>query len=142
MAVPSIPNPFGMGAGAGTGAVPGSMGPLQHGSAEQHWRGSVFASDIGGRLGMTPPLTPRRSASPRQRSTFTLPSRSPSRRARDEEDDRSRDRERDRRGRPENDEQPLPEGWGARMLAAETKIRALDSAMSEVKRVVEETSDP
>ena len=147
MASPSIPNPFAAGANShyGIGDTGTTLlGPPQHGSAEQ-WRGSVFSSDIGGRLGMTPPMSPRRSTSPRQRSTITLPSRSMSarRRMRDDDDDRrsrERDREDQQRGRQLPDEQPLAEGWGQRMLRAEMKIRALEENLNDAKSIIESNS--
>ncbi len=58
---------------------------------------------------------------------MTLPSRSLSARRRrhgDSADLRSRERE-DHRGQ-QPDEQPLPAGWGQRMLNAEMRIRSLE----------------
>ena len=120
------PNPFAMDGSqlgavyglanmASTGTVANSMGSLQHGAAEQ-FRGlvrPVMPADIGGRLGMTPPITPPRSTSPRMRSTTTLPSRSMSARRRrrdDSADRRSREREREDYRGQQPEEQPLPAG--------------------------------
>ena len=131
---------YGLANMASTGTVANSMGSLQHGAAEQ-WRGlvrPVTSADMGGRLGMTPPITPPRSTSPRMRSTMTLPSRSMSARRRrrdDSVDRRSRERE-DHRGQP-SDEQPLPAGWGSRMLNAEMRIRSLESDLLEAKKIIE-----
>ena len=50
MAHHSIPNPFALGVGGNNGFAgtsTGTMGLPQHGYAEQ-WRGTVFASDMGG----------------------------------------------------------------------------------------------
>ena len=148
------PNPFAMdpqlvtslGQGTTYGMVNTSTtltGSLQHGAAEQ-WRGlvrPVTPADMGGRLGMTPPITPPRSTSPRMRSTMTLPSRSMSARRRrrdDSVDRRSRERE-DHRGQ-QPDEQPLPAGWGSRMLNAEMRIRSLESDLLEAKKIIETNS--
>ena len=132
---------FGNGATYGMGSTnANSMGSLQHGAAEQ-WRGLVTPADVGGRLGMTPPVTPHRSTSPRMRSTLTLPSRSLSARRRNRDDNadrRSRERE-DHRGQ-QPDEQPLPAGWGQRMLNAEMRIRSLESDLLEAKKIIETNS--
>ena len=92
----------------------------QHGTAE-HWSGTVFSSDIGGRFGITPPTSQRR----RSRSPRTGPRGNYAPRPNRDEDEDERERERDVRRRPphERAEQPLPEGWGGRMLQAENKIR-------------------
>ena len=127
-------NAQGMGAGNfGTSA--------QHGTAEQG-RGQFFTGNVGGGLGMTPPQSPRRSTSPRvgPRNNST-PRRD---RAREESEDANRDRERDRRRRPPRDfeeEQPLPEGWGARMLAAENKIKELQTVVEQVNTKATEKID-
>ena len=126
--------PFGIG---GAGTIANFWTSAQHGTAEQ-WSGTVFgAAGYGGPLGMTPPLSPRRSLSPR-----TGPRRgtSPRGRDREEEDDANRDRERDRRRRPpqeSRDDQPLPEGWGARMLTNESKIRELTASVESMKQIIE-----
>ena len=81
--------PFGIGAMS-------TSGPLaQHGTAEP-WSGTVFGgmTGVGGPFGMTPPLSPRRSPSPRVGSRRGASPR------RDEDGDDNRDRERERRRRP------------------------------------------
>ena len=108
--------------------------PAQHGSSEQH---AGTATGVGGTFGMTPPASPRRSLSPRTGSRRSFSPRA----ARDEEDG-NRDREREARRRPpqdnrDDDQQPLPEQWGARMLATETRIRELAAAIDSMKTVIE-----
>ena len=99
-------NPFHMGNNGG--AQNGSS--AQHGTAEQ-WSGTVFSSDIGGRLGMTPPTSPRRrSMSPRTGPRGNFAPR-PDR----DEDEGERDRDREVRRRPPHEraartDKPLPEG--------------------------------
>ena len=130
------PHPFRMGPG-----VPvNSQASSQHGTAEQ-WAGTVFSSDMGGRLGMTPPGSPRRTSprtSPRSPSAPRRP------RGHDEDEDH-RDRERENRRRlprEQNEEDPpIPQGWGARMLAFENRLRELGEAVTEVKKVVGEVND-
>ena len=115
--------------------------PAQHGSSE-HWAGTVFsanASGYGGPLGMTPPLSPRRSLSPRHG-----PRRDYTPRGREEEDNEDRDRERDRQRRPPQgprEDQPLPESWGARMLASESKIRELTASIDLMKQVIDDVNN-
>ena len=128
-------SPFSVGATSNYGPS------VQHGTAEQ-WSGTVFGgmTGVGGPLGMTPPLSPRRSPSPRAGSRRGASPR------RDEEDDENRDRERDRRRRPNlvlpaDDGQPLPEGWGSRMLAAENKIRELTDSLNAVRSVLEDVNN-
>ena len=114
------------------------QGPSHHGSAEQRYN---TAFDMGGGIGqMTPPISPRRTTSPRSRPGLELPStRSPSvKRHADDGHERRRSRERYRQ-RHDNDEQPLPQSWGARMLATETKVRTLEESLESVKKVIEET---
>ena len=129
-------NPFHMGNNGG--AQNGSS--AQHGTAEQ-WSGTVFSSDIGGRFGMTPPTSPRRrSMSPRTGPRGNFAPR-PDR----DEDEGERDREREVRRRPPHEraartDQPLPEGWGGRMLQAENKIRELADAVTQIRKVVEEVN--
>ena len=128
-------HPFRMGAGNPVGSPASS----QHGTAEQ-WAGTVFSSDMGGRFGMTPPASPRRT-SPR-----TLP-RSPSAQRRPrghDEDEDHRDRERESRRRmprEQTEDPPIPQGWGARMLAFENRLRELGEAVTDVKKVVNEVND-
>ena len=133
-------HPFAMGGqqnvGVGAGNVgsgnPGNFGAsAQHGSAEQV-RGQFFTGNVGGGLGMTPPSSPRRSTSPR---TGLRSNSNPRRdRTRDDSEDENRDRERERRRRPprESEEQELPRGWGARMLAAENRIKELQDVVEQV----------
>ena len=116
----------------------GMQGPSHHGSAEQRYN---TAFDMGGGIGqMTPPISPRRTTSPRSRPGLELPStRSPSvKRHADDGHERRRSRERYRQ-RHDDDEQPLPQSWGARMLATETKVRTLEESLESVKKVIEET---
>ena len=108
-------SPFNIGSNAPQNPV-----PPQHGSSEQ-WSGTVF--------GITPPASPRRT-------TRSMP-RSPSatRRSRpDDDEDANRDRERETRRRPyrEPEDGQLPEGWGARMLASENRIRELAQVIEQV----------
>ena len=124
------------------GPIPTYGASAQHGTAEQ-WSGTVFGMPgVGGPFGMTPPLSPRRSPSPR-----AGPRRGASPRRDDDEDlNRDRERDRDRRRRPNvvlpaDEEQPLPEGWGTRMLAAENKIRELNNSLESVKRTIEDVND-
>ena len=134
-------SPFNIGGNA-QGMNAGNFGTsAQHGTAEQG-RGQFFNGNVGGGLGMTPPQSPRRSTSPRvgPRNSST-PRRD---RAREESEDANRDRERDRRRRPPRDfeeEQPLPEGWGARMLAAENKIKELQTVVEQVNTKATEKID-
>lgn len=131
----ALQNPFA--AGLGQGSVPPNPLLRQHGSSEL-WTGTVFASDIGGRLGMTPPQSPRRL------TTRAMP-RSPSngRRDRSPQDgnEENNDRERETRRRPfqaePTEEQPLPGGWGARMLSSENRIKELTEQITVIKKVVE-----
>ena len=116
------------------GTDPQNPASAQHGSMERNrFAGTVFG--MGGPLGMTPPLSPRRSPSPRRSgSRRPLPA--------DGDDDNGRDRDRDRerdrpRSRPPAEEQPLPESWGARMLATETKLRELTESVANIHTVVE-----
>ena len=139
-------SPFNIGGhgnvGNAQGVGAGNFGTsAQHGTAEQG-RGQFFTGNVGGGLGMTPPQSPRRSTSPRvsPRNNST-PRRD---RAREESEDANRDRERDRRRRPPRDleeEQPLPEGWGARMLAAENKIKELQTVVEQVNTKATEKID-
>ena len=106
----------------------------QHGHAEQ-WAGTVFDhQDFGGHLGVTPPTSPRRTNARTGPRSASVP-----RVGRHDDDERDRDREREQRRRPQrdNEDRPLPEGWGNRMLAAENRIRELAEAVKEVQAVVE-----
>ena len=130
----TMTSPFAMpSTGTGSGQ---NQDSAQHGNAEQ-WSGTVFSNDIGGRFGMTPPSSPRASARATSPRTGPRSNSAPRRdRAREQSEDAERDRERDRdrRRRPprEDDEQPLPTGWGVRMLAAENKIKELQTVIESV----------
>ena len=130
--------PFSL-SGQGVGGV--NFGTsAQHGSSEPV-RGQFFTGNVNGGLGMTPPASPRRATSPRYGPRGNS---SPRRdHTREESEEANRDRERDRRRRPqrESPEQPLPEGWGTRMLAAEIKIKELQSAVEQVNTKANENID-
>ena len=124
----------------GAGIPETSPGSSQHGTAEQ-WAGTVFSSDVGGRFGMTPPTSPRRT-SPRTSPRSPSAPRGP--RGHDEDEDH-RDRERESRRRmpreQHEEDPPIPQGWGARMLAFENRLRELGETVTEVKKVVNEVND-
>ena len=138
---------FGAGA-SGQGGV-GAMGPttanrygpVEHGSSEQvTGRRSRFGIGATSAFGLTPPGS--RSGTPPPRST-TRPARTPSsrRRSRDERSE-SRDRARSREDRQRSrvgagDDQPLPTGWGARMLTAERKIATQEDQIKNLTAIVE-----
>ena len=141
------PNPFDIpgGMNSNSGGVP------QHGSTEQ-WTGTVFA----GAFGVTPPASqvPSRATSPatttRNRSLsaagrrLAFTSARNSARARrtqnDEEETENRSRER-RRPDVQEDDPPLPTGWGARTLALERKMQELEKALTHVQQVVVDTNE-
>ena len=117
------------------GTDPQNPASEQHGSMERNrFAGTVFG--MGGPLGMTPPLSPCRSPSPRRSgSRRPLPADGDDDNGRDR--DRDRERDRPRSPRPPAEEQPLPESWGARMLATETKLRELTESVANIHTVVE-----
>ena len=115
-----------------------NYGPSRHGSAEQVPRGRFQASSTV--FGITPPGS--RSGTPPRSST--RPARSTSRRrSRDDfSESRERARSREERRREQqvggaSDEQPLPTGWGARMLAAERKLATQEDQLKNLTAIVE-----
>ena len=117
-------------------------GPVGHGSSEQvTGRRSRFGIGSTSAFGLTPPGS--RSGTPPPRST-TRPARTPSsrRRSRDERSesrDRARSREerqRSRAGATAENDQPLPTGWGARMLTAERKIATQEDQIKNLTAIV------
>ena len=81
---------------------------------------------------MTPPSSPRTTSPRTGLRSNSAPCRD---RTREQDEDADRDRERDRRRRPpvrETEEQPLPVGWGVRMLAAENRIKELQDVIETV----------
>ena len=123
------------------------MVPPQHGTAEHGTGFGTYSNGGDGYIGITPPHSPRRTSIPGQRSMFSLPRSSSRRRNRDDSNDgggrsgRSDRRSRERRAQREEDDTQLPTGWGARMLAAESKIRGLETALHHVKSVIEDTNN-
>ena len=135
------PNPFSMAGGvsSNSGEVP------QHGSTEQ-WSGTVFA----GAFGVTPPASQAQSRTTwpantnRNRSLsaagrrLAFTSARNSARARrtqdDEEETENRSRER-RRPEAQEDDPPLPSGWGARTLTLERRAE-LQATMTHVQSVL------
>ena len=120
-----------------------SLAPPQHGTAE-HGTGprQVDYSNSGdGYLGITPPVSPRRTVFPVQRSMFSWPRSASRRRNRDDSNDGGRRRSRERRNQRDEDDTQPPTGWGARMLRSENKFRGLETALSQVKIVVEDTNN-
>ena len=136
------------GVGATGPTTDNRYGPVGHGSSEQvTGRRSRFGIGATSAFGLTPPGS--RSGTPPPRST-TRPARTPSsrRRARDERSesrDRARSREdrartrtgNDNDGNNNDDNQPLPTGWGARMLMAERKITTQADQIKNLTAIVE-----
>ena len=126
---------------AGTFGVHGgsamNYGSSRHGSSGQAPRGRFQPASTA--FGITPPGT--RSGTPPRSST--RPARSGSRRrSRDElSESRERARSREERRREQQDggadEQPLPTGWGARMLAAERKLATQEDMIKNLTAIVE-----
>ena len=123
-------NPFSM------PSIPTQSNPMSanHGAAEQ-WAGTVFAN-AANPMGITPPASPRRTTT-RSISRIASPRQRP---GPDDDDDDHRDRERESRRRAPSrvqTELPTPDGFGARLLAAENRIRELAAALIETKNVIE-----
>ena len=128
---------------AGGRAAAGATGTYfaasgQHGNAEQ-WFGGATTN-----FGLTPPGS--RASTPPRRTRRTLPhSPGPAsprdtsrRRSRSDSRDRSRE-DRSSHSRVAGDEQPLPEGWGARMLGAEKRIREHAEALKNLQALIQST---
>ena len=130
---------------ASTGAPGGTYGNAnygpfaRHGSAEQVTGGRFQPTSTV--FGITPPGS--RSGTPPRSST--RPARSSSRRRSRDQIDESRERARSREDRRRDQaqaeeadqDQPLPTGWGARMLAAERKITTQDDQIKNLTAIVE-----
>ena len=133
----------GLGSVGPTTAGTTGYGPVGHGTAEQWPRGQSRFMRADTRFGLTPPGS--RSGTPLP--TRTSRSDSSRRRSRAEDRDspgekRNRSREnrspRSQQGDAEQDEeQPLPTGWGARMLATERKLVQQEEQIKNLKAIVE-----